>query len=302
MSAHADQMKSGTEEATRAAEEIASSIQNVSEGAEQEAGIVLGFKDVAQDVMDRVKQINASTERMTELAIKAKVASEGGNHSLSQVIHQMDTIHHSVQASSDYVLKLKQHSYAIDEIVAFITSIASQTTLLALNAAIEAARAGEAGKGFSVVSEEIRKMADQSSRAAGEISGLLSEIQGSISHAAFSMEEGTEAANVGIELARETEKSFDGIGNSIDKVTAQAADVYDSIREIVSSTDSMTTSVKELLMIAAKNAKDTGNIAAAAEEQNAAMQQVAALAAHLASLSYELKEKVRPFRNSKARI
>jgi methyl-accepting chemotaxis protein len=209
--------------------------------------------------------------------------------------------HLSLKLYFHWTLRLKQHTNAVDEIVEFITSIASQTSLLALNAAIEAARAGEAGKGFSVVSAEIRKLADQSSRAAGEISGLLSEIQGDISHAALSMEEGAGAASAGIELAREAEKSFGGIGNSIEKVTVQAADVYDSIREIVSSTDSMTASVKELLMIAAKNASDTGNIATAAEQQNAAMQQVAASAAHLANLSYELKEKVRPFRKPKAR-
>ncbi|MCD9022529.1 methyl-accepting chemotaxis protein [Cohnella silvisoli] len=301
MSAHADQMKSGTEETTRAAEEIANSIQNVSEGAEREAGIVLGFKDAAQDVLSRVKQINAGTERMSELAMKAKAASEGGNQSLTQVIQQMDTIHYSVQTSSEYVLKLKQSSNAIDEIVAFITSVASQTSLLALNAAIEAARAGEAGKGFSVVSMEIRKLADQSSRAAGEISGLLSEIQGSIAHAALSMDEGTDAASAGIELAREAEQSFGGIGSSIEKVTLQAADVYDSIRQIVASTDSMAASVQDLLRIAAKNANDTGNIAAAAEEQNAAMQQVAASAAYLASLSRELKEKVQPFKKTTAK-
>jgi methyl-accepting chemotaxis protein len=107
VASHADQMKSGTEETTRAAEEIANSIQNVSAGAEQESRIVLGFKDVTQDVLDRVKQINASTERMTELAMKAKVASEGGNQSLLQVIHQMDTIHHSVQSSSNHVLSVR---------------------------------------------------------------------------------------------------------------------------------------------------------------------------------------------------
>jgi methyl-accepting chemotaxis protein len=301
MTSHAEQMKSGTAETTRAAEEITSSIQNVSEGAELEAQIVLGFKDVTQDVLNRVKLINASTERMTELAMKAKAASEGGSASLTQVIQQMDTIHHSVQASSEHVLKLKQNSNAIDEIVAFITSIASQTSLLALNAAIEAARAGEAGKGFSVVSVEIRKLADQSSRAAGEISGLLTEIQGYIAHAALSMEEGTDAANAGIELAREAEQSFGGIGSSIEKVTLQAADMYDTIRQIVTISDSMTVSVQDLLRIAAKNANGTSNIAAAAEEQNAAMQQVSASAAYLANLSNELKEKVQPFRKTRVK-
>ncbi|QJD86116.1 methyl-accepting chemotaxis protein [Cohnella herbarum] len=298
ISSQASQMKSGAEETTRAAEEIASSIQNVSAGAEHEARIVLGFKEAAQDVLGQVKEINASTGKMTEVAAKARKASDGGLKSLSHVNLQMQAIYQSVQASSDDVLKLKQHSNAIDEIVAFITSIASQTSLLSLNAAIEAAKAGEAGRGFSVVSAEIRKLADQSARAAGEIGSLLAEIQSSISQAANSMEQGTGATETGMELVHEAEKSFGAIGSSIDKVAQQAASVYDSIREIEQSAGSMTSSVKDMLLLASKNANDSGTIAAAAEQQNASMQQVAASAALLAELSQQLKVKVQPFRKA----
>jgi methyl-accepting chemotaxis protein len=300
LSSHANQMKLGTEETTRAAEEIASSIQNMSAGAEHEAGIILGFKEVAQEVLGQVKEINASTERMTDVAEKARKASEGGIKSLSHVIRQMDAIYQSVQASSGDVMKLKDQSNAIDEIVAFITSIASQTSLLSLNAAIEAARAGEAGKGFSVVSMEIRKLADQSSKAAGEIGMLLAEIQTAITQAARTMEEGTGAAEAGIELARQAEKSFGAIGSSIDKVTQQASSVYGSVQRIEERTGSMNSSVKEMLLLASKNANDSGTIAAAAEQQNASMQQVAASAALLAELSQQLKLKVQPYRKRAA--
>jgi methyl-accepting chemotaxis protein len=298
MAEQANQMKSGTEETTRAAEEIANSIQQVSAGAESEARIVLGFKDVAQDVLAKVKQINASTQRMTELASKAWKVSKGGNQSLTHVIRQMDEIHHSVQTSSEHVLKLKQHSNAIDESVALITSIASQTSLLSLNAAIEAARAGETGRGFSVVSMEIRKLADQSSVAAGEIGSLLAEIQRSIANAAQAMELGTGAAEAGIELAREAEKSFGEIGSSIEKVTQQAEGVYGSVRQIEEGATGMTASVKEMLQLASKNANDASTIAAAAQQQNASMQQVEAAASVLAELSDDLKLKVQPFRKS----
>nr|WP_306220596.1 methyl-accepting chemotaxis protein [Cohnella sp. WQ 127256] len=299
MSSHANQMKTGTEETTRAAEEIASSIQSVSTGAEQEARIILGFKEVAQEVLVQVKEIHVSTARMTDLASKARKASAGGNQSLSLVMKQMVSIHQSVQASSKDVLKLKQHSNAIDEIVTFITSIATQTSLLSLNAAIEAARAGESGKGFSAVSAEIRKLADQSAKSAEEISNLLAEIQGSITQAVSSMEEGSGAVEVGIERARDAEKSFSEIGSSIEKVTQQASGVKDSIRQIEESTGNMTSSVKDMLLLASKNANDSSNIAAAAEQQNASMQQVAASAVLLADLSQQLKLKVQPFRKAR---
>ncbi|MFC5467428.1 methyl-accepting chemotaxis protein [Cohnella suwonensis] len=296
MSVQAAQMQGSAEETTKAAVEIAGAIQSVSASAEREALIVQSFQDVAQSVLEQAKEVHAGTERMTELAAGAGKATEGGNKSLAEVVGQMDVIHGSVQASSDHVMKLKHHSAAIDEIVAFITSIASQTSLLSLNAAVEAARAGEAGRGFSVVSSEIRKLAEQSSRAAGEISGLLAAIQEAIASAALAMEAGTASTEAGMGLARGAGSAFGDIGERIGKVSRQAEAVNDAVGRIGENAKGMTTAARDLLQLASRNAADSSTIAAAAQQQNASMQQVAAAAAELAGLTNELRDQVRPFR------
>jgi methyl-accepting chemotaxis protein len=96
---------------------------------------------------------------------------------------------------------LGEHSQQIGEIIQVIDDIAEQTNLLALNAAIEAARAGEHGKGFAVVADEVRKLAERSSKATKEIAELITNIQKLTAGAVKAMEEGTGEVEQGVSLA-----------------------------------------------------------------------------------------------------
>ena len=95
----------------------------------------------------------------------------------------MRAVRDSSTAVSGAIRELSSKSEQIGAIVETITGIAGQTNLLALNAAIEAARAGEHGRGFAVVAEEVRKLAEESQRAAAEISDLIGAIQAETTHA-----------------------------------------------------------------------------------------------------------------------
>ena len=133
----------------------------------------------------------------------------------SQLMHgstkQMKTIDEIVKDSVQNVEKLNARSQEISKLVIVIKDIADQTNLLALNAAIEAARAGEQGRGFSVVAEEVRKLAEQTSTSVTEITGIVENIQNGFGTVTESLQDGYKEVEKGTTQIETTGKTFSDI-------------------------------------------------------------------------------------------
>ena len=109
-----------------------------------------------------------------------KSTLQGARSSAASIEETITSLHQVGEKSRESVKRIDELAQSVNQIggfVSIITKIADQTNLLALNAAIEAARAGDQGRGFAVVAEEVRKLAEESGRAAGEISGLIEKLQ-----------------------------------------------------------------------------------------------------------------------------
>jgi methyl-accepting chemotaxis protein len=142
-----------------------------------------------------------SAKRSSEFAIQGNRVVEATVTSMQNIANRVDTTAGTVEA-------LGKSSDQISEIVSVIKEIASQTNLLALNAAIEAARAGEQGRGFAVVADEVRKLAERTTNATGEIAEMIEKIQIDTKNSVDAMRQGRAEVESGVQQAEDAKKSL----------------------------------------------------------------------------------------------
>jgi methyl-accepting chemotaxis protein len=267
VSASSEQVAASSQESGRAVGEVATAITEIARGSEQQVRMIEEVRGAAQDTA-------AASDHACGLA------DDGARASL-EATEAMSAVRESSREVSAAIEALAGKSREIAEIVTTITGISEQTNLLALNAAIEAARAGEQGRGFAVVAEEVRKLAEESQKAAASIGALAQEIDGQTSGALVVVEAGAERSNGTVELVARTAEAFQQIADSVRGVSGQ-----------VSSIASVT---GDVAAVAEESSSSTEQVSASTQETSASTQEIAASAQELAQSAEELERLVGRF-------
>ncbi|MGE7664704.1 methyl-accepting chemotaxis protein [Ureibacillus composti] len=296
VSASAQEISATTEELSSSASTQADDAQTINElfkeivkGAESQANDAQTMKELFRQLdiaMDSVARNADETAKFcTELG---KVADEGGKV-VSASIEGMKGVNSQMSL-------LEKDANRIGDIIKVIDDIASQTNLLALNAAIEAARAGEQGKGFAVVADEVRKLAEQSSNATKEITGIIKGIQDNTALSVVTVAEGVEATyRTGEAFTQITDMVSQAHGKTLEIATAsaqqsaQSSDVMKAIESIASASEQQSAQSSDVM-------KAVESIAGTSEESAAASEQTAATSQALAHLAEELNNSVSKFK------
>jgi methyl-accepting chemotaxis protein len=160
----------------------------------------------------------------------------------------------SVQESATTIQQLGKSSDQIGKIITVIDDIADQTNLLALNAAIEAARAGEQGRGFAVVADEVRKLAERTTKATKEITEMIAAMQSETRKAVEKMKTSTENVERGVGITTEAGKALDDIIKTAESLGDIIAQIATAVTEQESATDSVNASVDRIAQIASSSA------------------------------------------------
>ncbi|MGV3465384.1 MAG: methyl-accepting chemotaxis protein [Heyndrickxia sp.] len=289
VAASSEQLTASAQQSTSAAEQVTRVITENAEGTEQQLRTFNEMTDSVKEMAVGMDQIAAASEEMLHSSENTRNLASKGAESIANVVSQMNEIHLSVDEAAKMIHTLGKRSDEIKKITDLITGIAEQTNLLALNAAIEAARAGEQGKGFAVVADEVRKLAEESSKSSDQISKMITVIQEETKKAVLSMESGNEKVNTGLAYTTVANESFIKIEESIGKVTDKAEDVSASVEEIQAMTSQIVMAVEMAREVSEQVAAGSQENAAASEEQLATMEEITSSAESLSHLADELQ-------------
>jgi len=260
------------------AAELAKAIDQSSHSSSATSQSASAMAAAVEEMSVSFDQMRDNTHAAQKVVGTSTEHSETGGRVISAAINDMQKITIAVQQVSDVIGTLGEQTAQISNIVNVIREVADQTNLLALNAAIEAARAGEQGRGFAVVADEVRKLAERTANATGEISTMIHAIQTSAQIAVGRMSEAVSQADAGAHLAGEAGQSIDAIRTGAVRVAEAFHDIANSIAE--------QSSAGQLI------AQQVEQVARASDENSSAVDRTAHSGRELEALSHEMRQRI----------
>jgi len=234
-----DQVRDNTERVVTAANEISHTSSKLASGAEEQTKQAGDVAVSVQEMSATIFQNSQNANQTAELAEEASVKAREGNEAMQETRQGMEEIVVSSGKTGEFVTSLSSRADQIGEIIQVIDDIAEQTNLLALNAAIEAARAGEQGRGFAVVADEVRELAERTTKATMEIAETIKAIQNDTNETSKFMSETNLIVDKGKEKMLKTEKVLDDIVQSVTRA-------MDMVRQIATASEEMSSGAKEI--------------------------------------------------------
>lgn len=229
-----------SDEVSSAAEQVASSSNELADGATNQAAVVEELTATVAGVAEQVEKNSQSAKQISSRVGNLGEAISESNSKMQEMVASMNDIN---EASNE-----------IDKIIATINEIASQTNLLALNASIEAARAGEAGKGFAVVANQVNLLEDQSAKAAKESAVLI--------------ETSVRAVKKGMTIADETATQLEEVAGSSKMITEEVTDIADTLEQQTEEIKQINEGIEQINDVVQTNSATSQECAAASQQMS----------------------------------
>jgi methyl-accepting chemotaxis protein/hemerythrin len=268
------------------AESMNANADNMARGAENVASQSITVATASEEMSATSGDIAQNCQLAAESAQRANSAAEQGGQIVENSIAVMHRIAERVQASAKTVEELGKRSDQIGSIISTIEDIADQTNLLALNAAIEAARAGEQGRGFAVVADEVRALAERTTKATKEIGLMIKAIQQETISAVSAMEDGVREVEQGTGEAARSGEALRKIQDEINALNLQVQQIATAAEEQTATTSEISNSMHQITDVAQDTVEGSRSTATEAQQ--------------MARLSDELQRLVGQFRLSES--
>jgi methyl-accepting chemotaxis protein len=260
-----------------ASEEISSVASQSVETARVQADQTQQVATAMQEMSSTVHEVSEHSQKASESSHKAAQAARQGGVVVEQTLSTMRSIADSSKTVAARIAELGKSSEQIGKIVAVIDDLADQTNLLALNAAIEAARAGEQGRGFAVVADEVRKLAERTTKATQGIGAMIESIQVETRNAVQAIELGSRDVEVGVEKTTAS-------GTALEEIIQMSEQVGDMISQIATAATEQSSATAQVNANVAQISSLTQGSSAAAEETAKSCSELSAMALDLQNL------------------
>ena len=265
-----------------ASSELQATAEHIATGAEEVAAQSATVATAGEEMSATSGDIAQNCQMAAEGAQRASQTASDGAAIVERTVAVMGQIAAKVQQSAKTVESLGVRSDQIGAIIGTIEDIADQTNLLALNAAIEAARAGEQGRGFAVVADEVRALAERTTRATKEIGEMIKAIQRETKDAVVAMEQGVQQVESGTEEAAKS-------GHALQDILAQVNDVAMQVNQIATAAEEQTATTSEI-------SSNMHQITEVVQQTSQGAHESASAAAQLNGNAEELQRLVRQFK------
>lgn len=251
-----------------ASQQISASTEEIASGNATQSSSAQTISELFRELSAVIHTVAQNTEQASELSESTVLKAREGSDIIRSSMDSMNAVGTTMS-------RLEDDSQKIGEIIEVIEDIADQTNLLALNAAIEAARAGEQGRGFAVVADEVRKLAERSSEATKQITGIIKGMQ--------------ENTRVSVQTVKESTALSQRTGDSFHAIASLVNDAGNKVAEIAAASEQQAAQTSNVLGA-------VENISAVTEEAASASEETAAAAQSLALLAEDLQHAVAIFK------
>jgi methyl-accepting chemotaxis protein len=240
------EVASNSTRVTAAASQLSANSEQMASGSEEVAAQAGTVATASEEMAATSQEIAQNCHLAAQRSEEANQSANAGSSVVAETVRGMEKIVSQVRASAKTVESLGERSNQIGEIIGTIEDIADQTNLLALNAAIEAARAGEQGRGFAVVADEVRALAERTTRATKEIGDMIKGIQNETRSAVGAMGEGVKEVEAGTHRATKSGEALLEILERISDVTTQVNQIATAAEQQTATTGEITRNIMQI--------------------------------------------------------
>ncbi len=275
---------------------ISEAIEQMMTHLEQQTDETKHIMTQVNDMGDISREVTSNAERIKDNSQEAITKAMLGTENVEAYVKQMQSVNESMGSMAEVFRKFSESTKDMTTALSTIEEIAGQTNLLSLNASIEAARAGEAGRGFAVVATEIRKLADDSQNAAGQIGEMISSVQKEAELMSNTMKQSLSQLDKGNSLADDAKVSFSQIKGSTETVNDEVIQIIKKLGQLVEVMDKTVEGMNIIHSATDMNVVEINEVSAIVTEETANLEEVSATTTMLANLAKDLEELVSEFK------